>query len=649
MSNNSTISVERVFLYANGTCEVLGTVEVEEGSSNAIELVIPERNASEVLSSLCVTGVGVSVSKPANVKLHSSTDGELTASGANPYALFEQLAGASVVIQLTSGSIYHGKLIGVVNETSNSGNTPKALMLKVDEVVKSFSLELVSTVQFDKNIQSKIDSALELSLQKISPASAVINLELSSTEGGTACISYVLSTNPWVMSYALYCGDSDLNLEAFAHVYNSTSEDWKNTEIVASTARPQDFIPLVRQPEIPKRKTVALGEAELDEPAEAAKSSPRGARAYSMSSFNADEGVPSAALGMGASESAYGVQAASSSYAGTVEYLADGTISVPAGSNSNINVLSKTLADAKRIAYYDDRSNTGKVLAALSGTNTTGTLLTRGAGVVHGDGRFLGRCIVPELREGDEFFIPYGRESRVTVSKDKGFVSNRHLGAIKIGEGVIRTETYGNGTSFFEVANRSDREFTVVIDFYAKLNDGVDHEISSSTGLISKTEGGYRLSFALDANESKVVAVSESIAYPAEVTIESQYQSAARLIDTFLVAGAQLEQAPEFQQYIAIRSKISDEETSLASITAGRDRLLKDMDLLKSNLSALANVPGQVEQVNAWGKDLIASTNEHKRLGKELSELNQKLVGLRSELKKALEAVSLAWSINRGY
>jgi hypothetical protein len=654
MSNNAKMSVERVCLYANGTCEIVGKVFLTNAESTKVELVIPEANANSVLSSLTVSGQGARVISPPTVKLPESPKGQLVANGSDPYQLIEQLAGADVKIVTIVSTYVEGTLVGVVKKAVGNASAPAEIMIRSKGRLSTLSLDAIKAIEFvDGDVQKRIDAALERSIQKIRPTSAVISFDVAGDEGTSVAVSYVLATSPWVMSYVIEQGDSGLSLQAFAHVYNTTEEDWQNAAIVASTASPQDFIPLMRQPKIPARKQVSFGDTELDGPAETSKSG----RAPVMAQFATARSTGAESLGSQYDEgnssfadgSAFDVQTSTTKYEGTVEYAADSAVTVPAGSNSNVNVLNTILDGAKRVAYFDARNGGTKVLAALSGSNGTGTLLTRGAGVVYADGRFLGRCIVPELTEGEEFFIPYGKESRIAVSPLKVTKNERRYSRIQIGEGVIKTETFNKVEFEFDVRNNSAEEFTMVVDIAHYCASGNQHSIKTSTGSLVATQNGSRLVLNLGANDSLLIVVKESEVLPSQVIISQNHSYAHRFVDGLLVAGAELENAPEMKAYVHLCNEITLTERAVAMLTSNRDNIAKEMELLRQNLDSLSKVAGHSEQVTAWGSELVEATKAHKQANAAVSARTEKLNGLKNDLKTALEAVTLVWIREQGF
>ncbi len=256
---NSTLPVKQVTLFTSGVAytERGGQVDGE----TEVALTFRTAQINDILKSMVLIDLGGKV-QPATYASRDPISRSLQAFAVD---VSQNLTASDVLGRIRGGRIaisepgkptIEGQIVGVEDrEIPVAGHdsnpvTTTYVNLLTDAGLVSVPLDANKTLKvLDERLAREFHEALTLLASGMDDQKRQVKLHFSGAGRRDVHVGYVMESPIWKMSYRLLIGgDAKPYLQGWAHVENTTDEDWQNVRLSLVSGRPVSFIQDLYQP-----------------------------------------------------------------------------------------------------------------------------------------------------------------------------------------------------------------------------------------------------------------------------------------------------------------------------------------------------------------------------------------------------------------
>ncbi|MBL8889719.1 MAG: DUF4139 domain-containing protein [Planctomycetaceae bacterium] len=258
-TQSEMVPVRRLVMYNIGVSEVLHFGAIE--GNNRLSFPVPNEKVDDLLKSFVFRDEAGGALKSIQYRSAPSLAELAAREFQSPVTLAQLLQthrGQEVVMEQGGGEI-RGTIWGVENRVTD-GAPIETLVVWVDDRLKSYNLAKLDGIRFSSpTVQQK----MKLCLQGLSESGTDVEmqeLQLFVAGQGRRNIGfgYLVDSTLWRMTYRLNVADDTGTLQGWAHIDNSTGQDWKDVDLELRTGRPQVFSVELFAPLLATRSSLGL-------------------------------------------------------------------------------------------------------------------------------------------------------------------------------------------------------------------------------------------------------------------------------------------------------------------------------------------------------------------------------------------------------
>ncbi len=693
-TQGADLPVTKVVLYQNGVgyFERHGTVRGRD-----VELRVRPDQINDVLKSLTVLDLSGSVAASVSLPVERSGD-ELAAqlpaqvrNVAGLQGLLTALRGAQVQVDGPAGS-FAGKVVGVERGDSlmADGKTEQVSMLTLlsgNETLTSVPLSgIVKVVIGDRALALGVEQSLDLARRDGTWKPVAVQIRLADDGSHDLLVSYIHEVPVWRPAYRAWVEHGKgVTLQGWAIVDNVSGETWKDVDLTLVVGSPLSFrydlhtphkVPRPdlssRLPQVaeapPESEAGYLSEADdapSPPPPSAAGPSPKPASRPAelrkkIAPYRASA-APAADEGEAARDSGYeraralqenarrdaAMQQAQALVTGRevgalYTYQAQRPVTVPDRSAALINIVSRKI-DGEDVFLFRDPSAGQAPYRAVLLRNGKQSALEAGPITLYVDGTFAGEGFIARLGKDEVTFVPYARESGLTLSTDYSSRTDE-LRLVRIVDSRITLQGKQRHTRTVRLASNRDQPSqayvrlprirgTQIINPPKDLvQTGDDVYLPVMVGAKAKVEVSF-------VEETPISVVEAGLTGPV-VTALKYYLDNAKPQEAL---------AGPIREVLATQEEIGKIQIDLQNLAQQRDTLDQEQRRIQGNLDALP--PGAVAA--DLRKKLVAQLDDASKraaeVAKRMVEDQVKLAALNDKLRELLRHVELRAAVAPGF
>ncbi len=241
-TESDMVPVRRLVMYNIGVSEVLHFGPVDGNAR--LKFRVPNENVDDLLKSFVFRDEAGGVLSSIQYRSAPSLAELAARDFQSPVTLAQLLQmqrGQEIVMEQAGGEI-RGVIWGVEDRTTN-GNSVETLVVWVNEQLKSYDLAKLDSIRFaSPTVQEKMKLSM-MGLAEKGSSEQMQELQLLVAGQGNRKIGfgYVVDSTLWRMTYRLNVAENTGNLQGWAHIDNSTGQDWTEVDLELRTGRPTVF------------------------------------------------------------------------------------------------------------------------------------------------------------------------------------------------------------------------------------------------------------------------------------------------------------------------------------------------------------------------------------------------------------------------
>ena len=528
------------------------------------------------------------------------------------------------------------------------------------EGIQALRLDDIQSLQLaDPKRQKEFSDALALLATGADDNRRTITLGFSGEGRRKVKVGYVSEAPLWKVSYRLMLGGpaaqsaSKSYLQGWAHVENTTDEDWNGVKLSLVSGRPVSFIQDLYQPLYLPRPIIGpdiqaaplpqLSESNMeDEKLRDAvlKKSVASARSAAM---------PNSALGRGAGGfggggGAFGGRApeaesnAPIALGKTVESMAEGgqagelfaysvgtPLSLPRQQAAMIPIVSGDVTTEKVSVYNADSIGPTFPMNAVKIVNDTGLYLKGGPLTLFDDGTYAGDARMLDVPPGDSRFVTYALDLSVQGERQNLAGTTTETG-ISIRRGVLTVNRKARTETKYTFKNKAEKPRILVVEhpYDAQFTLAAPAKADERTASLYR----FRLTVPAGKSESLTVATERPLSQTVAL-LEGDMNFI--LFYTERKEGTPAKLKAALDEVVTRRRKLDELKSKQTEADGELESLTEDQDRVRKNMAAL-------DKTSALYKRYVAQLDEQETKIQALRVEKTRLTGASAESQRSLRA-----------
>ncbi len=630
------LPVRRVTMFTSGVGYFERSGEVQDDQS--AELWFKTEQMVDLIKSLVVVDEGKGTISAVTYDARDPLDRTLKSFAVdltdNPATatLLNRLRGVEVRVKTASGD-HAGRIVGVEAETVKEDDavlTRHWLKLFTEGQIRTLRLDLVQSFELaDAKLNDDLAAALATLAGNLDRDKKGVRLDFRGKGRRTVRVGYMLESPVWKTSYRLVLDDKGALLQGWAHVENTTDEDWRDVQLTLVSGRPFSFIQNLYDPIYLKRPEVRMDlyavaappayEAPMEQPEVAglfmapAPAAMREMPAKRVAGARRDK-AGFALDSLEAENIAASVSAAAEGQEAGELFVYDikDPVTLPRRQSAMLPIVN-TRIGAEKLSIFNRRTNERYAYNGAEITNTTGQFLMQGPITVFDEGIYAGDARLSDTPRGEAKLLSYALDltSEVRVEDKNAW---DEITTLKIVQGVLQLTKRYEARAEYTIKNKRDRERRYLIEQPIRS----DWELVEPSKGVEKTRDFYRYRFSVGAGKTEKVAfveqrfVSDTIAL---LDLDSDrisfYQKERRI-----PAGVRkaFEKLAQMQFELAdVRGQRQDRERRIKEITDEQNRIRENMK----------TVMKPSDSYSMWESKLVKQEKDLDALRMEIEKLRE--------------------------
>ncbi len=585
-----------------------------------------------------------------------------------PYVeLLNRMRGVTIRVK-AGASDWTGEILGaeVHLQQIDEKKVVEEQILKVfaEGVIRSVNLASVQEIEVkDPTIRQDLAAALKALGGSLDRRSKAVKLEFQGEKARQVRIGYMLESPVWKTSYRLVLEEETLLLQGWAHIENTTDEDWTNVKLSLVSGRPISFVQNLYDP-IYLRRPVVQNELQgsiqpqgyegvMVEPspappaemmegedmavmADAAPAAARGKARQFVGMGMAAEGrmdmaraprAPMAnAIALGG-----GAQAEGRAVGELFEYPIKDTVTLPRRQSAMIPILNGKVKGDK-VSIFNERVDAKYPLNGVEMVNDSGLFLMQGPVTVFESGAYAGDARLTHTQRGEKKLLSYAVDlaSEVKVDRQGG---PTEVVSMKIDHGTLILRHKNVETAVYALQNKRDTARLFLLEH--PIRPGWDLVAPREKDL-DKTRDDYRFRVSVEAKKTREFKVVEENLVSQAVALSNVRGNDIEIYLKSKVISPQVMEALK---------KLSDLRRRLDTLTAQREenerklaRITAEQDRIRRNMSSVDRAK---ESYAMWEKKLVEQEKELETLTAEVDRQRQDELNQQNAIKNYLSNLTV--------
>lgn len=550
------------------------------------------------------------------------------------FTLYNRLRGAEVSVQF-SGETFAGRILGVEKRTVIHDDTEmevQSLTIGGPNGIRSLPLEDIRLLTFkDNNIQNDFVKALETLAGRLDRDKKNITLRFDGKGKRPVVMGYMLEMPVWKTSYRVAINEKKLFLQGWAHVENTTDEDWKKVSLSLLSGRPISFIQNLYDPVYVKRPIVEAVQTVAAPPpmyAPAAAPAPMARmmskRAANYAEAEADYSMASedrfAGGGISLDEGGVTV-AASQQEAGELFEFGIKDVTLPRQQAALLPIVNAPLAGSA-LSIYNRSVNAKYPLNGIEFTNTTGAFLMQGPVTVFDDNIYAGDARLGDTPKGTRMWLSYAVDLATDIAIERD-AAPEEIVSIKIRRGVITQQRKQRETIKYVIQSKREKARELLLQHPYRHDWVLDQPAQKP----EHTEEFYRFYLTLKPQAKFDFTIQES-------RIVEQTAALVNLRDDLLqfylnqkVISANVRKTLE--KLAGMRQDLYAQQRDRDEIRRKLDGITKDQQRIRDNMNAVAK---NSESYAKWERKLSEQEGQIEELQKQFDDRVAKIKELEDQI-----------------
>ncbi len=557
--------------------------------------------------------------------------------------LLRELVGEEVEIAFKDSTLI-GKIVGIESEETEKREAFVALIKDYSgkiNVVRSLDIKGISIR--NEKLQKDLDIALETISNTKRENIKAISISFTSDEQKEVFIGWIGSIPSWKIAYRLIHSESEVAIQGWAIVDNTTTNDWDNVMLTLVTGLPISFVYdlyspwRIMRPRIERPSQYGIEPVIAEGALEDRTSARRGMRAKKTKAEKEyAPAVPAATSGMAFAADLSEEFDKSVQTAATTEEVGDFfvfKIDSPVKilrNQSALVPLFQTKVPSQKVAYFLPGKTDKNPLSCLKVANDSNIVIEAGPATVFIDNAYSGECMLSHLRVGDESLLNYALEQEVLINRETRYES-RGIG-VDISKEYIAERLLEKQIITYDVKNKKKEELILIIDEPKSDFEPIGKELP-----IEKTNNYFRYQFTLAPNETFTTKLElERVRYTSTYKAHLTKEDLDRLLADKLIKEHQYTQLLEI---IKIKKEIKDLEQEEEHLEAMVEAANTEQERLRENIKALGTSEEEVKLRKNYVNKLSEQEAEIEKLVNRRAEIRKKLIELNKKLSKQVKVI----------
>ena len=557
--------------------------------------------------------------------------------------LLRELVGEEVEIAFKDSTLI-GKIVGIESEETEKREAFVALIKDYSgkiNVVRSLDIKGISIR--NEKLQKDLDIALETISNTKRENIKAISISFTSDEQKEVFIGWIGSIPSWKIAYRLIHSESEVAIQGWAIVDNTTTNDWDNVMLTLVTGLPISFVYdlyspwRIMRPRIERPSQYGIEPVIAEGALEDRTSARRGMRAKKTKAEKEyAPAVPAATSGMAFAADLSEEFDKSVQTAATTEEVGDFfvfKIDSPVKilrNQSALVPLFQTKVPSQKVAYFLPGKTDKNPLSCLKVANDSNIVIEAGPATVFIDNAYSGECMLSHLRVGDESLLNYALEQEVLINRETRYES-RGIG-VDISKEYIAERLLEKQIITYDVKNKKKEELILIIDEPKSDFEPVGKELP-----IEKTNNYFRYQFTLAPKETFTTKLElERVRYTSTYKAHLTKEDLDRLLADKLIKEHQYTQLLEI---IKIKKEIKDLEQEEEHLEAMVEAANTEQERLRENIKALGTSEEEVKLRKNYVNKLSEQEAEIEKLVNRRAEIRKKLIELNKKLSKQVKVI----------
>lgn len=638
--------IKQIRLSSGGLAEVVRTAAVNK--EGIVRLDVPLDQVDDLLKTLVLDSDAAAI---ADVSLVGPRPlGEAfqglpfnAESLASVPSLLTAIQGATVTVT-SQGKTVQGRVLGVEPRAGADGAEMMLLsVLTVEGVVATLDLAPDAALEVnDALVKDQLVQAADAVGRAQNDRSRTVQIKVKSNGDAQLDLSYVIAAPIWKTAYKVVAReDGKARLQAWAVLENASGEDWRDVQIVLTSAEPVTLSQRLHQWYWRERADLPVNTAATTVPdADTGNLANRTQQAARATEYvvTARARAPRPAPAPVAAEPAAtrllaenygGAPLGDAAASAANESDLSATFALPGGYDlANGDTLSVPFLDAQvpasMVSLYRAGGAMRHPVVALMLRNDTGVSLPGGILTVY-DARtgYAGDAALSGLPDAETRLASFATDRKVTITEDRKPIDE--ITQVRVVDGVLRLTQKARYVTDYTIAGAMDGARTVVIEHPVRSGWAF-----SSPVLEGQTATHHRLKVDVAAGERKTAqAVEEQLRR--DTVAVGEIEPDTLLLWSASTANRAL--AAKLVELSEARKQQAHAQRALDQWEGARERLMAEQARIRENLVV---VPANSDLSSRYLKQLEVAENEIRQLASQREALQAQLQQRQGEVQQIL-------------
>lgn len=526
--STAELPIRRVTLFTSGVGYFERSGEVQDNQS--AELLFKTDQMMDLIKSLVVVDEGKGTISAVTYDARDPLDRTLKSFAIdltdNPTMdrLLNRLRGVEIKLKTASGE-WGGRVLGVEAETVKEDDailTRYWLKLVAEGEIRTVRLDQIQSLALnDAKLQNDLTAALTALAANLDRDKKGVRLNFRGQGRRTVRLGYMLEAPVWKVSYRLVLGEKGALLQGWAHVENTTDDDWRDVRLSLVSGRPISFIQNLYDPIYLKRPEVRTelyavaappayeGTMDVVAPMVAEEAAPA---TLMMKGLSVGRGVggrarmaaaPAPRLELADVADSVNVAAEGQEAGELFAYDIQESITLPRRQSAMLPIVNAKIG-AERLSIFNRQTNARYAYNGAEITNTTGHFLMQGPITVFDDGVYAGDARLSDTPRNEAKLLSYALDLASDVRVEDKWTRDE-ITTLKIVQGVLHLTRRHEARTEYTVKNKRDKERRFLIEHALRG----DWDLIEPAKNVEKTKDSYRHRFNVSAGKSETVAFVE--------------------------------------------------------------------------------------------------------------------------------------------
>ncbi len=540
--------------------------------------------------------------------------------------LLNRMRGIMVRVK-TSGEDVEGRILGVEEKKQVKDEivfTEEILNLMAKDGIHALSLNDMQKIEIlDDKTSQDLQKALGILAESLDKDKKGVRLTFDGKGERNVRVGYMLETPVWKTSYRLMIREKDLFLQGWAHVENTTDNDWNQVKLSLVAGRPLSFIQNLYEPlyiQRPVVQTETYGaivppayEGELAGGAERQEQKAYSRRAAGAVNRMMMAEAPAPAAGIMASdfaEMAPESQAATREAGELFEYAIKDPITLPRQQSAMIPIADESIK-GEPLSIFNESVNAKHPLNGVELENTSKLHLMHGPVTVFEGGIYAGDAQLSDTQPGEKKLISYALDLASDANTEREN-EPEEIVSLKIVHGAMLLQQKYVSVTKYILKNKRDVKRTIL----------VEHPVMPGWDLIEPKEAGektaalYRFRVSTEPNKSETLAVKQQ-RFGQQTVMLSNLDN--RNIDLYLKQKAITPKVKEALKKLgAMQLALTTLRNQRETLERRRNDIANDQNRIRENMKTVAR---NSDSYSRWERKLTQQEEEMDQIATEHEKL----------------------------